>query len=115
MLDFIRNSVKAPEEFTRADVDSALECYDKRYCKFPLNDISKLSGILIARNRRNGRSQKMHLKIARFSQSLIYEEKGVSWRGTGRVPGVSKNKDIIEAWQQEHPDTKQEIVLRQQV
>lgn len=106
LLDFIRNTVKAPEEFTKADVDSALECYDKRYCKFPLDDISKLSGILIARNRRNGRSQAMHLKIARFSQSLIYEEKGVSWRGTGRVPGVSQNKDIIEAWQQENPDAK---------
>lgn len=106
LLDYIRIAVKAPEEFTEKDVESALECYDKRYCTFPLDDIIKISGIYVPKNRRNGRPRDKHLKIARFTQSLLYEDRDYDWRGTGRPAGVSEKRDIIEAWQAEHPDAK---------
>ena len=39
-----------------------MECFDKRYCTFPIDDIVKISGIQIEKNKRNGRKQAEHLQ-----------------------------------------------------
>lgn len=56
------DSIRPDEPFTENDCLSALECYDKRYCTFPINDIVKISGIEIEKNTRNGRKQIEHLQ-----------------------------------------------------
>lgn len=102
------NSRKPEQPFTGSDVESALECYDVQFATFPINDISRLSGISIEKNKRNGRTQEQHLKLARFARDLNYD-KGESWReGNGR-PDKAK---IVEEWRTAHPDGKKADCIR---
>jgi hypothetical protein len=91
------NSIEDSKPFTVEDVQSALECYDLKYITFPIEDIVKLSGIDIKRNKRNGRKQDKHLQGARAIRDINNE----NWReGNGR-----KNKQrIVGEWQNKHPD-----------
>ena len=91
------NLIAPSHEFTRDDVKSALECYDRKYCTFPIDDIEKLSGIKIERNRRNGRKQELHLKLARAVRDTLHED----WReGNGRKPKA----EAVREWQESHPN-----------
>ena len=95
------NEINPEEPFTREDVDSALECYDLRYCTFPIRDIEKLSGIAIKKNKRNGRKQAVHLERARAVQKIDYPDG--EWReGNGRKP----KKEIVLNWRTSHPEGK---------
>ena len=100
------NGIAPGEPFTEDDVKSALECYDERYCTFPVEDIAKLSGIPIQRNKRNGRKQKQHLQVARFSLKITNEEKGKAQQG--RKPKA----DIVHAWRQDHPEGRKADCIR---
>ena len=92
-------SIKEDDPFTEDDIMSAMDCFDDRYATFPIKDIEKLTGIPIPRNKRNGRTQKKHLQGARAIRDINNE----NWReGNGRKP----KKDIVEHWQQLHPDGK---------
>lgn len=94
------NDLNSMEPFTQDDVDSALDCFDDRYCTFPIKDIEALSGIIIARNKRNGRNQKLHLKGARAIQDINDEANGTNWRiGNGR-----KSKEyVVKNWKNHNP------------
>lgn len=93
------------EPFTAADVESALECYDDRYATFPLRDIAKLSAIEIPRNKRNGRSQEMHLLGVRAALNA----RNPNWRNTDGRPS---NKKRVAEWCENHPDgTRQECAV----
>ena len=93
------NGLDDKEPFTESDVKSALECFDERYVTFPIDDISKISGILIEKNKRNGRKQELHLKIARATRDIIHED----WReGNGRPEGSGTKKKIIAEWKKCH-------------
>lgn len=72
LLPFM-NDIKPDDPFTEEDVESALECFDSRYCTFPLRDISTISGIQITPNKRNGRKQEAHLKLARGQKKMRAE------------------------------------------
>lgn len=73
------NKLSANDDFTRADIKSALEMYNEHYRTFPRADIVKISGISISANKRNGRSQAEHLKRARAVQEIDYPNG--EWRG----------------------------------
>lgn len=98
----ILNGMSDTEPFTRNDINSALECFDERYITFPIDDISKISGIGIEKNKRNGRKQEVHLKIARSTRDILHD----NWReGNGRKPkeelvkeylSTHKNKSVSE-------------------
>ena len=88
-------------EFTQKDVDSALEAYDKGYFCFTRDDISKLSGILILPNKRNGRPQKLHLAGARAIQDINDKFNDTNWRNTNGQP---KKNILVYEWRQSHPD-----------
>lgn len=103
------NLIAPDNEFTKADVDSALECYDERYCTFPINDISKLASIEIIKNKRNGRKQVEHLENIRAIRDLEMKRKGKRW--TDRNGRPSKQA-IIEQWQQSHPEGKKAECIR---
>lgn len=94
------NSLNIEEPFTKRDVDSALDCFDDRYCTFPIKDISAISHIPIPKNKRNGRKQSTHLKIARSTLAIMNEDNGKTLQGR---PDKAK---IVSDWRTEHPDGK---------
>ena len=96
----IFNSINPAEAFTKIDVDSALECYDDRYCTFPIKDISKLSAIPIQKNKRNFRKQNVHLKIARATLDIMNEDIGKN------LQGRHDKQEIVREWRQLHPEGK---------
>ena len=78
-------NLKPGEPLTDYDINSALEMYQECYRSFPRDDISKLSGIEIKANKRNGRKQKQHLEGARAIQAIQDKYGGTNWRdGNGR-------------------------------
>ena len=96
------NDINPDEPFTETDCQSALECYDQRYCTFPIDDIIKLSGIAIEKNKRNGRNQADHIKLMNYIRDNINANK--NWRdGNGRPKGSSKEKVTISEWRFNNP------------
>ena len=94
------NSINPEEPFTEADCLSALECFDKRYCTFPIDDIIKISGIPIEKNKRNGRKQAVHVKYMN-NQRAFKVEMGECTNG-GRPPKEEKVLKYLE----EHPEER---------
>lgn len=83
--------------FTEDDVIHALEAYMDSYITYPIHTIETRTGIRIERNKRNGRKQVTHLKIARFARDIEHE----NWReGNGRKP---KDK-LVQEWRESHPN-----------
>ena len=93
------NSVNPVEPFTGHDVNSALECYDIQFKHFPIDDISKLSAISITKNKRNGRSQEIHLERARAVQLVDYPN--YEWRNKDGAPSKEK---MVRDYAAFHPD-----------
>lgn len=89
------------DPFTYDDIKSALECYDERYITFPIEDISKISGIPINKNKRNGRKQLQHIKVMNAIREIEYPNG--KWRNMDGRP--DKQKLIIE-WRKKHPEGK---------
>lgn len=102
------NLLKVDEPFTESDVETALECYDSDYITFPRDVISKLTAIPIQSNRRNGRKQKQHLKLARFARDLNYEDSN----GWINKNGAPSKKDIVQQWRLENPDGRKADCIR---
>ena len=93
LIEFM-NRVDPQNEFTRNDVESALECYDERYNMFPRDDISKLTAIDIPKNKRNGRSQKQHISVMNAIREITHP--GGSWRNKNGAPSKEQLvKDYI--------------------
>lgn len=101
------NELKSEDPFTEADVESALECYDEKYITFPLKDISKISGIEIQKNKRNGRKRDVHIKYMN-NQRGFKVELGECTNG-----GRPSAEQVIRAWQQAHPDASKADCIRE--
>ena len=99
------NSLNPDEPFTKEDCAVALECFDERYKTFPIKDIEKITGIPIPRNKRNGRKQRIHLRMARSNRDILCEERGkTDWReGAGRPKGSGTAQQKVAAYRAEHP------------
>lgn len=108
------NELNPQEPFTEEDCMVALECYDARYCTFPIRDIEKLSAITIERNRRNGRKQRTHLRMARSNRDILCEERGkTDWReGAGRPNGSGTAEQKVLKYRADHPDANVTEVAR---
>ena len=101
--------VEHENPFTQDDVRSAMEAYDKAYYCFTIDDIEKLSGVRIERNKRNGRKQAVHLQMARFIRDEINGRKD-NWRdGNGRP---DKAQQVFE-YRAAHPDAKKVDCIRE--
>lgn len=105
------NGLNEEKPFTEHDCLVALECFDDRYCTFPIRDIEKISGIPIEKNKRNGRKQKTHLRLARSNRDILCEERGKNdWReGNGRPDKAL----IVQRWIAEHPGGKKADCIRE--
>lgn len=88
------------DAFTEDDVLHALEAYTDSYITYPIDTIVLRTGIPIKKNKRNGRKQSMHLKIARFTLETMNEDRGKALQGR---PDKAK---IVEEWQTAHPEGK---------
>lgn len=97
--------LKPEYPFTKEDIEAALDCFDERYCTFPICDMEKISGILIPRNKRNGRTREKHLQGARAIRDINNE----NWRqGNGRP---SKGEMVLR-WRLYHPRGKKADCIR---
>lgn len=92
------------EPFTDDDIKSALECFDERYITFPIEDISKISGIAIKKNKRNGRKQAVHVKYMN-NQRAFKVEMGECTNG-GRPKGSGTAEQTVREWRKQNPKGK---------
>lgn len=83
--------------FTADDVAKALEAYDASYQTFPRRNIEDLTAISMPPNKRNGRKQSLHLKMARSNLEILSEDAGHALQG--RKP----KRDLIRSYAAGHP------------
>ncbi len=103
------NDINPADPFTEYDIRSAMECFDMRYCTFPIDDIVKISGIPIEKNKRNGRKQAVHLMGARAIQEINDRMNGTDWReGNGRTSAEQRIREYLEL----HPNAKKCDVIK---
>lgn len=101
------NEINPQDPFTKEDCLSALECFDQKYCTFPIDDIVKISGIPIEKNKRNGRKQEAHLYLAR--------RKKEDMKIIGEVinEGRPTAEQTVREWQESHPAGKKADCIRE--
>lgn len=104
------NDIYPEESFTETDVESALECYDERYCTFPIEDISKLSGIQIQKNKRNYQKQRDHLEEARAIRDIRSRRRGEAWDAHN---GRKSQAEKVIQWRSDHPEGKKADCIRE--
>lgn len=105
-------SVEDINRFTKDDIQCALEMYNEDYVTFPRDDIAKLSGLQIEKNKRNGRKQEEHLKRCRIIQMASDEVDGTNWRaGNGR----KNKKNIIFEYIKKYPEQKNKSVIAREL
>lgn len=103
MLDFL-NSVG--DEFTMDDLIHSLEAYNGDYITYPIDTIIARTDIYIKKNKRNGRKQILHLKMARSNLEILNEDNGKALQGR---PATA---NIVQLWQQEHPNGRKVDCIR---
>ena len=84
----------------------ALEAYNDSYITYPIHAIEARTGIQLPRNKRNGRKQATHLKIARSTLAIMNEAEGKALQGR---PDKQK---IVEEWQKSNPDGRKADCIR---
>ena len=95
-LEALTNDDK--NHFGQDDVLDALEAFNERWTRYPRLAVEHKSGIQIPANKRNGRKQVTHLRIARNTLAILNDEQGVSMQGR-----KNKANDIAE-WRRKNPD-----------
>ena len=93
---------KDENPFTKEDVLAALEGYDSAWFTYPVEKMAYRSDIPIEKNKRNGRKQNQHLKIARFTRDLNYDDPN----GWINKEGAPTKQLIVQKWKSEHPNGK---------
>lgn len=102
------NSINPASPFIEEDCNSALECYDTRYCTFPIRDIEKISGIPIQKNKRNGRTQSAHIRRITLLRDDDYPDG--AWRNKDGRPTA---KEQVKEWQATNPGKKKADCIRE--
>lgn len=112
---------KDTNHFTEKDVISALQSFeDKGVVTYPVNSISYRSGIIIPKNKRNGRKQKEHLQAdtlmnekgrpianpCKQNRDLALQYMRERNEIKGRPKGSGEKKELVEEWRKAHPDGK---------
>ena len=95
--------------FTEYDVECALSAYgDEELIKWKPETISRKTKIPIPKNKRNGRKQVDHLKLARFARDLNYSDQN-GWQNKNGAP---TKRDEILAYAAEHPEASHSEIAR---
>lgn len=107
-------TVKEDNHFTEYDILCALKTYydgSEQAYRRRIEFISKKTGIKLEPNKRNGRKQNLHLRLARANRDILCEERGKSdWReGNGRPSA----EQIVLEWKEKHPEGKKADCIRE--
>lgn len=97
---------KKENPFTKEDVLAALEGYDSAWMTYPIEKMAYRSDIPIEKNKRNGRKQSTHLRMARSNLEILNEENGQA------LQGRKDKKDIVQEWRKKHPDGRKVDCIR---
>ena len=101
--------IEHSNKLCKDDLYTALEVYNRGYYNFTIDDIEKLTDIRIERNKRNYRTQKQHLQIARSTRDIIHE----NWReGNGRPKGSGTKEELVKEYIEENPDDNPTEIAR---
>lgn len=100
------------EPFLESDIDSALECLDLKYIKFPRRDLEKITAVEMPPNKRNYQKQRDHLEEARAIRDIRQRRKGSNWWDNGNREGAPKKRDAIRAYVAEHPDASHSAIAK---
>lgn len=96
-----------PEPFLESDIDSALECLDLKYIRFPRKDLEKITAVEMPPNKRNGRRQEQHMAVMRAIQDVT-DPLG-TWRNKDGAP---RKRDAVRAYAEEHPDANHSQIAK---
>jgi hypothetical protein len=96
------------EPFLESDIDSALECLDLKYIKFPRRDLEKITAIAMPANKRNGLKQTQHLYLARRRKE---DMKAVGVPMKNREGRPDKRAEVL-AFAREHPEMNHSQMAR---
>lgn len=80
------------------DIQDALEAYQDRWVTYPRAAIEYRTGLKIPENKRNGRTQETHLRIARNTLEVLNDENGKALQGRKSAAG------IVAEWRAAHLD-----------
>lgn len=99
------------DPITSDDVKVALKAYDDKYATFTRDAISHITAIPMPHNRRNYRTQKLHLQIARATRDAIHGEE--EWiNKAGRPKGSGTKRDLVLDYVSEHPEENPTQIAR---
>jgi hypothetical protein len=96
--------------FTEEDVEAALDIYRNRgdnLYTYPISYIERHSGLAIERNKRNGRTQSVHLVLARAMLNVKAE------LGECTLGGRPDAKEKVQYWRMDHPTGKKADCIRE--
>lgn len=96
------NALNPEKPFTEVDIESALDCLDGRYTRFPRSEVEKLSAIPVPPNKRNGRRREQHMAVMRAIQNVT--DPDGDWRNKNGAP---KKRDMIREYAALHPEASQ--------
>lgn len=102
------NKTDPANPFTDEDIYSALKAYDEEHKSFTRDEISKVTAIEIKANKRNGRKQADHLKMARFIRDEVNQN--IHWRNENGRP--SKEIEVFK-YLSKHPNATKAEVIRE--
>lgn len=111
LLDIFNQREESKDKpFTKEDVLAALEGYDTAWITYPIDKMSYRTDIPIQHNKRNGRSQRVHLEVARAIQAINDKANDTNWRdGNGR----KAKKQVVQEWRKNHPDGSKAECIRE--
>lgn len=101
-----------PEPFLESDIDSALECLDLKYIKFPRKDLEKITAVEMPTNKRNGQKQAEHLEEARAIRDIRQRRKGSNWWDSGNRSGAPLKRDLVRDYAAAHPEMNHSQIAR---
>jgi hypothetical protein len=118
------NALNPSKPFTIEDVNSALECYDDRYARYPRKELERLTAIDIPPNKRNYRTRKEHLQAdywinretGRPMVNVCKQNRELAlqyMRANGEIKGRPTAKGIVEKWRSCNPDGRKADCIRE--
>lgn len=107
------NTLNPEKPFTEADIDSALDCLDSRYTRFPRSEVEKLTQIPVPPNKRNGRKLNQHIAMVNATRKMRRDVFGEDeYRNSGRPKGSGTKADEIRCYAAEHPEANHSEIAR---
>lgn len=105
LYDIVKK-VEHEHELTIEDVEAALDVYDPAYNNFPIDVIVEKTGIQIQKNKRNYRTQKTHLKIARGTKKTLKD------LGEMKSEGRPSKEKLVKDYIKKNPNNNPTEIAR---